>query len=174
MGDPELAAQLLEEAGYDGTPVRILCTKEDLGDYNAAVVAQQQLEEAGFTVELQEMDEATLDERLEDDAEWDMTTGAYVFRPDPILIAAFASCSADGKWCSDEKIAIVDRLKSGATFEERFAAFEELQMLWYEEAPAIKLVNNYGVAALAASVKNAIESTHFEIEPEFVNSWFEE
>lgn len=174
MGDTELAAQLLEEAGYDGTPIRLAATQEDLGDYNAAVVAQQQLEEAGFVVELSVTDEATLDETLEDDGAWDMTTNAYVFRPDPILIAAFASCSADGQWCSDEKLAIVERLKTEATFEARFAAFEELQALWYEEAPAIKLVNNYGVAALAASVKNAIESTHFEIEPEFVNSWFEE
>jgi len=174
MGDPELAAQLLEEAGYDGTPIRIVCTQEDLGDYNAAVVAQQQLEDAGFTTDLQVMDEATLDEVLEDPAAWDMTTGAYVFRPDPILIAAFASCTADGEWCTDEKLAIIDRVKSELTFEARFEAFEELQALWYEQAPAIKLVNNFGVAALASSVKNAIESTHFEIEPEFTNSWFVE
>ena len=174
MGDPELAAQLLEEAGYDGTPIRIVATQEDLGDYNAAVVAQQQLEEAGFRTDLQVMDEATLDELLEDDAAWDMTTGAYVFRPDPILIAAFASCTADGAWCTDEKLAIVERIKSETTFDARFAAFEELQALWYEQAPAIKLVNNFGVAALASNVVNAIESTHFEIEPEFVNSWFAE
>jgi peptide/nickel transport system substrate-binding protein len=172
--NPEKAAQLLEEAGYDGTPIRILATQEDLGDYNAAVVLQQQMEEAGFTCELQVTDEATLDANLEDDDAWDITTNAYVFRPDPILIAAFASCSADGQWCSDEKLAIVERLKTGATFEDRFAAFEELQTLWYEEAPAVKLVNNFGVAALSATVKNAIESTHFEIEPEFTNSWFEE
>lgn len=174
MGDPEQAATLLEEAGYDGTPIRLLCTQEDLGDYNAAVVAKQQLEEAGFKVDMQVTDEATLDENLEDDAAWDMTTNAYVFRPDPILIAPFASCSADGQWCSDEKVAIVDRLKTESTFEARFAAFEELQQLWYDEAPAIKLVNNYGVAALSAKVKNVLETTHFEIEPEFTNCWLED
>lgn len=173
MNDPELAAQLLEEAGYDGTPIRLLCTQEDLGDYNAAVVAQQQLEAGGFTVELEVTDEATLDENLEDDARWDMTTGAYVFRPDPVLIAAFASCSADGQWCSDAKLEIVNRLFTEQDFEARFAAFEELQTLWYEEAPAIKLVNNYGVAALSVQVRNILETTHFEIEPEFVNSWLE-
>ncbi|MGH9176099.1 MAG: hypothetical protein ACRD1H_17155, partial [Vicinamibacterales bacterium] len=86
----------------------------------------------------------------------------------------FASCSADGQWCTDEKLAAIEELKSGADFETRFAAFEELQRLWYEQAPAIKLVNNYGVAALASNVVNAIESTHYEIEPEFVNSWFAE
>jgi len=147
--DPEKAATLLEEAGYDGTAIRILATMEDLGDYNAAIVLQQQMETAGFTVELQVTDEATLDEKLEDDDAWDITTNAYVFRPDPVLIAAFASCSADGQWCSDEKVAIVERLQTGEDFDTRFAAFEELQALWYEEAPAVKLVNNFGVAAFS-------------------------
>ena len=48
QNNPEKARQLLEEAGYDGTPIRLLCTQEDLGDYNAAVVAQQQLEAGGI------------------------------------------------------------------------------------------------------------------------------
>lgn len=169
--DPEAGQALLDEAGYDGTPVRIIATMEDLGDYNAAVVAQQQMEAGGFTVDLQVMDEATLDDMVEDDAAWDMTTGAYVFRPDPVLIAAFASCTYDGKWCTDEKLAIMERIQTEPEFEDRFAALEDLQALWYEQAPAIKLVNNYGVAATSANVQNLIESTHFEIEPEFSNCW---
>jgi peptide/nickel transport system substrate-binding protein len=174
QGDPEKARQLLTDAGYDGTPVRVLCTQEDLGDYNAAVVAQQQLEEAGFTIELEVSDEATLEENIEDDNRWDVTTNAYVFRPDPVLIPAFSSCTFDGKWCSDEKEAIVARLQTEAEFDDRFAAFEDLQRLWYRDAPAIKLVNNYGVAPLSSKVKNVLETTHFEIEPEFANTWLEE
>ncbi|MBA3643937.1 MAG: hypothetical protein H0W59_07720 [Chloroflexia bacterium] len=174
QNNPDKARQLLEEAGYDGTPVRILATQEDLGDYNAAVVAQQQMEEAGFICELEVTDEATLDENLENDDRWDMTTNAYVFRPDPVLIPAFASCTADGQWCTDPKVAASQRLATEPDFESRFAAFEELQRLWYEEAPAIKLVNNYGVAALSAQVRNLLETTHFEIEPEFANCWLEE
>jgi peptide/nickel transport system substrate-binding protein len=174
QANPEKTRQLLEEAGYDGTPIRVLCTQEDLGDYNAAVVAQQDLEAGGFTIELEVTDEATLDENLEDDNRWDITTNAYVFRPDPVLIAAFASCTADGKWCSDQKVEIVQRLQTEADPEARFAAFEELQRLWYDEAPAIKLVNNYGVAPLSARVRNVLETTHFEIEPEFANTWLEQ
>ncbi|MBA2468260.1 MAG: hypothetical protein H0V37_02510 [Chloroflexia bacterium] len=174
QNDPEAAAALLAEAGYDGTPVRIVATMEDLGDYNAALVAQQQMEAAGFVIELAVMDEATLDENLETDDAWDMSTGAYVFRPDPVLIAAFASCTYDGKWCTEAKRAIMERVLTESEFEARFAAFEELQALWYEEAPAIKLVNNYGVAALSARVRNIIESTHFELEPEFTNCWLTE
>ena len=57
------------------------------------------------------------------------------------------------------------RLTTEPTSEGRFAAFEDLQRLWYQDAPAIKLVNNYGIAALSARVKNVLETTHFEIEP---------
>lgn len=174
QNNPEKCQQLLDEAGYDGTPIRLLATMEDLGDYNAAVVAQQQLEAGGFTVELEVTDEATLDVNLEDDNRWDMTTNAYVFRPDPMLIAAFASCNADGKWCTEEKLAVVEQIQTEMDADTRFAAFEELQQLFYEQAPAVKLVNNYGIAATAASVQNLIESTLFELEPEFTNCWLEE
>jgi peptide/nickel transport system substrate-binding protein len=174
QNNPEKARQLLEEAGYDGTPIRLLCTEEDLGDYNAAVVAQQQLEQAGFTVELEVSDEATLDENLEDDERWDMSTGAIVLRPDPVLITAFASCTWDGKWCSPEKVAAVERLQTESDFESRFEALEELQRLFYEQAPKVKLVNNYGVAALASNVQGLLGRMHFELEPEFTNCWLEE
>jgi peptide/nickel transport system substrate-binding protein len=174
QNNPEKASQLLEDAGYDGTPIRLLCTQEDLGDYNAAVVAQQQLEAAGFTVALEVTDEATLDENLEDDERWDMTTNAIVFRPDPVLIAPFASCSWDGGWCSDEKVAAVESLQTEPEFEARYAALEELQRQWYAQAPMVKLVNNYGVAALSAKVQGLLGRMHFEIEPEFTNCWLEE
>jgi peptide/nickel transport system substrate-binding protein len=174
QNNPEKARQLLEEAGYDGTPIRLLCTEEDLGDYNAAVVAQQQLEAAGFTVGLEVTDEATLDENLEDDERWDMTTNAIVFRPDPVLIAPFASCSWDGGWCSDEKVETVAQLQTESDFEARYAALEELQRLWYEQAPMVKLVNNYGVAALSSRVQGLLGRMHFELEPEFTNCWIEE
>jgi peptide/nickel transport system substrate-binding protein len=174
QNNPEKARQLLEEAGYDGTAIRLLCTEEDLGDYNAAVVAQQQLEQAGFTVALEVTDEATLEENLEDDERWDITTNAVVFRPDPVLIDRFVSCSQDGKWCSEEKVAVIERLQTEADFEARYAALEELQRLFYEQAPMVKLVNNYGVAALSSNVQGLLGRMHFELEPEFTNCWLEE
>ncbi|HLL50109.1 MAG TPA: ABC transporter substrate-binding protein, partial [Thermomicrobiales bacterium] len=174
QNNPEKAAQMLQEAGYDGSPIRLLCTQEDLGDYNAAVVAQQQLEQAGFTVELEVSDEATLEENLEDDERWDMTTNAIVFRPDPVLIDRFVSCNVDGKWCSEEKVAVIEQLQTAPDFETRYAALEELQRLFYEQAPLVKLVNNYGVAALSSKVQGLLGQMHFEIEPEFTNCWLEE
>jgi peptide/nickel transport system substrate-binding protein len=51
--DQAAAKQLLQEANYDGTPIRFMTTKEYLYQYNNAVVAKQQIEAAGFKVDLQ-------------------------------------------------------------------------------------------------------------------------
>lgn len=59
-GDAEGARALLEEAGYDGTPV-VLMQPTDVTTLTAQpVVAAQQLREAGFTVDMQAMDWQTL------------------------------------------------------------------------------------------------------------------
>lgn len=59
-GDPEGARALLEEAGYDNTPV-VLMQPTDVTTLTAQpVVAAQQLREAGFNVDMQAMDWQTL------------------------------------------------------------------------------------------------------------------
>jgi peptide/nickel transport system substrate-binding protein len=58
--DFERSRQLLEEAGYDGTPVTLMHST-DLGVLaNLAPVAKQLLEQGGFTVDMQSMDWQTL------------------------------------------------------------------------------------------------------------------
>ena len=91
-----------------------------------------------------------------------------------VLIAAYASCTWDAQWCSDEKVAIMERLQTEQDEEARFAAFEELQQLWYDEAPIVKITDQFGVAALASNVQGLLGNMHFEIEPEFANAWIEE
>ncbi len=59
-GDAEGARALLEEAGYDGTPVVIMQPTDVTSLTAQPVVAAQQLREAGFTVDLQPMDWQTL------------------------------------------------------------------------------------------------------------------
>ncbi|MDF2095088.1 ABC transporter substrate-binding protein [Aquibaculum arenosum] len=55
-GDPEAAAQLLEEAGYDGTPVVLMAPTDVVTLNDQPVVAAQALRNAGFVVDLQPMD----------------------------------------------------------------------------------------------------------------------
>lgn len=55
-GDPEGARQLLEEAGYDGTPIVLMQPTDVASLDDQPVVAAQALREAGFEVDMQPMD----------------------------------------------------------------------------------------------------------------------
>ena len=59
-GDAAKAKQLLQQAGYDGTPIVLLHQTDVAGHNNLATVAKVQLERAGFKVDLQPMDWQTL------------------------------------------------------------------------------------------------------------------
>ena len=59
-GNAAKAKQLLQEAGYDGTPVVLMHQTDMAGHNNLATVAKPQLEAAGFKVDLQAMDWQTL------------------------------------------------------------------------------------------------------------------
>ncbi|MBR2813826.1 MAG: ABC transporter substrate-binding protein [Reyranella sp.] len=59
-GNTAKAKQLLQEAGYDGTPIVLMHQTDTPGHNNLATVAKPQLEKAGFKVDLQSMDWQTL------------------------------------------------------------------------------------------------------------------
>ncbi|MBN9514385.1 MAG: ABC transporter substrate-binding protein [Alphaproteobacteria bacterium] len=59
-GNVAKAKQLLQEAGYDGTPIVLMHQTDTPGHNNLATVAKPQLEKAGFKVDLQSMDWQTL------------------------------------------------------------------------------------------------------------------
>lgn len=170
--DPDTARQLLEEAGYDGTPLRFLTTQEYQDQYNTAVVAQQQLEEAGFTVELQVTDWATVIANRAQKGLWEIFTTGFSFRPDPVGMPPISGCEWPGWWCTDAKVEVVGRLQGETDFDARYAALEELQTLWYEEVPGIKLGDSFSIEAMSPSLKNFPEAT--QLQPEFVNVWLEE
>lgn len=175
MNDPELSQQLLDEAGYDGTPLRWVTTQADLGDFLSAEVCAQQAEAGGFTVELIVVDEATLADTRSTPEGWDVVNGAFILRTDPTLLPYLSSCDYAGWWCSDEKEEAFERLLTEVDFDARYEAFEDLQRLFYEEVGGIKQQDNYGIMTVGARLQNfGPEVTHFELEPEFTNSWVEE
>jgi len=59
-GNAAKAKQILQEAGYDGTPIVLLHQTDTAGHNNLATVAKPQLEKAGFKVDVQPMDWQTL------------------------------------------------------------------------------------------------------------------
>lgn len=71
-GDPETAAKLLKDAGYDGTPIRLLTSRQYEFHYKIGEVAKAYLEAAGFKVDMQVVDWATLTTRRADPKQWDI------------------------------------------------------------------------------------------------------
>jgi peptide/nickel transport system substrate-binding protein len=172
MADPDLAAELLEEADYDGTPIRIMTTQEYQHQYNQAVMLEQQLADAGFEVDLEVFDWATLTERRNDQTAWDIFTTSFSFRVDPIQLPMLQGTSWPGWWATDEKVELTNRLERETEFEDRYEVLEQLQELFYEEAPQVKIGDSLELSARAASVQNFTTPT--QLQPAFWNVWLEE
>ena len=147
VNDPELAKQKLEEAGYDGTPLRFMTTQEYPAFYAASVIAQQQLEAVGFVIDLQVIDWATLLERRGQEGEWDVFCTSHGFVPDPSQITLVGQMGSYPGWYDSEaSLALAEELLAETEFEKRFAIWEELQHNIYTEIPSVKV----GDAAEAA------------------------
>ena len=87
VNDPEAAKAKLQEAGYDGEPLRFMTTQEYSYMYGEAIVAKQQLEDIGITVDFRVTDWATvLENRAKKDA-WEMFGTGHGFVPDPSQIS---------------------------------------------------------------------------------------
>jgi peptide/nickel transport system substrate-binding protein len=170
--DPEAAKTLLEEAGYDGTPVRFMTTQEYQEQYNEAVIGKQQLEAAGFTVELMVVDWATLVDRRSDETAWDIFTTGFAFRVDPVQLPPMQGCDWPGWWCTPEKVEVVAQLQSESDYDKRFALLEQLQTLLYEQVPVVKLGDTMGVTAMAPKLQDFPDLV--QLAPELVNAWIED
>ncbi|MEX2314564.1 MAG: ABC transporter substrate-binding protein, partial [Thermomicrobiales bacterium] len=168
VNDPDQARSLLEEAGYDGEPLRIMTTQEIQQEYNGTLVMKQQLEAVGFTVDLQVYDGATLSDRRDDDSAWEMYTAWASFRPDPVMRNLTAS--AAGWWEDDEKDQLLADLQSESDYDTRFAIWEQVQARFYADVPRLKIGNSLRILVRAASLRG-IGPT--EMQPEFSNAWLE-
>lgn len=168
VNDPEQARELLEEAGYDGEPVRILVTQEIQQEYNATVTMAQQMEAVGFNIDLQVMDGASLSDLRNEEDTWEIYTAWASFRPDPSM--RNLSCGATGWWCEEEKDQMLADMLTESDIEVRFELWEQVQQQFYEDVPRLKIGNTLRVNFHASNLQD-IGPT--EMQPEFSNAWLE-
>jgi peptide/nickel transport system substrate-binding protein len=131
------AQKLLKEAGYAGQPVRWITTKEYQWMYKNALVAKQQLEEAGFKIDLQVVDWATLVQRRNKPEVYDVFSTGFTFNPEPAFNTATA-CNWPGWWCHEDKEQWIDALGREVDPRKRKAMLEKIQTLMYEDVGRIK------------------------------------
>jgi peptide/nickel transport system substrate-binding protein len=173
VNDPELARAKLEEAGYDGEPLRFLTTQEYSYMYGEAIVAQQQLEAVGITVDLQVVDWATVLERRAIPEEWDMFGTGHGFVPDPSQISYVGQMNQyPGWWSSESSLELAAELLAESEFDTRMPIFEQIQEAHYTEIPAIKI----GDSSLVSFRSERIGGWdgQFERGRKFWNMWLNE
>jgi len=147
--DPDKAKALMKEAGYNGKPVRFLVTKQYDYMFKIGQVAQAQLSEVGFNVDVQLMDWSTLLQKRTDPNLWEAFIASHSLVADPTLIT-IVNPSYPGWWDSPDKRAALDTFVGESDPAKRMAAWRQLQAIFYRDVPTIKLgefLQLYGISS---------------------------
>jgi peptide/nickel transport system substrate-binding protein len=157
------AAQLLQEAGYDGTPVRWITTQVYAQMYKTSVAVKPQLEKAGLKVDLQVLDWAALSKKRYEADFYDVFVTYFTYRPSPVLFYTVLAKTWAGFWDNPEKDRlIVDMLRTTDT-KQQMALWDELQKLIYDDVPFVRTGDFFDLNLKRKRVQNlsAMPETFF-------------
>ena len=148
QGNADLARTMAEDAGYAGEPIKFMVSTNYAFHYDKAIVYTKQLAHAGFNIDLQVYDWATLIEKRAQPDQWDLFFTHHGFVPDPILISVMND-NYPGWWSTPEKAALKAKFTASSDPVERQAIWAEIQALIYEQVPTMKTgdVYTYNIAS---------------------------
>ncbi len=166
--DKAKAQALLEEAGYDGTPVLILHVTDIPAQDAVYSVLKPMLEEVGFTVEEQMTDWATVATRRASkeavaDGGWNvfMTGWGFIDQSNPMTNVYVAGACDDGwfGWaCSDRLQELRAEFASTSDAEKQKALAEEMQTVANDLVPFVPLGQTFPFQGIATNLEGFIES----------------
>jgi len=157
QNDQKKAAALLKEAGYDGTPLRILTSHQYEFHFKMAEVAKQALEAAGFKVQLDVVDWATLGQRRNDPALWDIYITHSPFLPEPALTDMWFPTSRIG-WNDPVENDLVNQFTSETDQAKRLAIFAKMQAENFKDVGFIKVGNFNALEGASKNLKGVAPS----------------
>lgn len=151
QNDPEKAKELLTEAGYNNEPIVLVTTPDYSEMYNATLVVQEQLNQAGFNAQVEQYDFSTFMEHRADPAQFDLFITSNSYNPLPVQLSVLSQAWAglDAPEVSEG----ISAIRSAATTEEASAAWDELQGFLYEYGAATVLGHYTGVYGLHTGVE---------------------
>ncbi len=157
QNDEDRARELLEESGYDGEEV-ILLTNRNYDDmFSAIVTLEQQLEsKLGMNVSVEVLDWPGQQARTEETDGWNIAVTWFAspatFGPDGW--AAFFTGDSLGHYANEEMDAIFDQLSTAETLEERVELAADMQRVFYETIPMLKLHNGFSMDGLRSNIRD--------------------
>ena len=150
QNDVEKAKELLKEAGYNNEKLVLVTTQDYPEMYNATLVVQENLKQAGINAEVETYDFSTFMEHRADPAQFDMFITSNSYNMLPIQLSVL-----DSGWAgldAPEVAEGVQKIRAAGSDEEAAAAWEELQTFLYEYGAATVLGHYTGVIAMADGV----------------------
>ena len=129
------------QASYDGAPIKILTSQQYDFHYRMALVMAENLKGAGFKADMQVVDWATLIQRRNDPALWDIYITHSAVLPEPTLTPPQLGDGAPGWWSSPAKEAALAAFNAEADPNKRGALWGNVQQVVYNEVPYIKVGN---------------------------------
>jgi len=165
-GDVAAAKKLADSANLQDRTIRILTSQQYEFHYKMALVAAEYLKAAGFKVDMQVVDWATLTQRRQDPALWDIFITHSPFLPEPALID-FPSRDTPGWWDTPRRNTALKAFNQASSPQERVKLWAEVQKAVYDEVPFIKVGDFNAQAARSPSLQGVVPAPW----PYFWNAW---
>ena len=137
--DVAAAKKLMAAGKYDGSPIRILNSKQFEFHHRIALVMAENLKAAGFKVQLDVVDWATLIQRRSDPALYDIYITHSAHLPEPMLSPPQLGDGAPGWWDSPAKKASLTAFNAEGDPAKRGALWGKVQEVVYDEVPYIRV-----------------------------------
>ncbi|MFT3719173.1 ABC transporter substrate-binding protein [Pseudorhodoferax sp.] len=153
------AKELAAKAGYKGEPVRVLTSRQYDFHYNMALLMAEQLKRAGFKVDLNVVDWATLVQRRNDPKLWDVYVTHSGQFPEPMLSPPQLGDGAPGWWDTPAKQAALAAFNAEPDPARRGALWGKVQQVVYDEVPYINVGKFSGLAARSPALEGYTPAT---------------
>lgn len=170
QNDPEKARRLAKEAGYNGEKIVFMATTSYTQHYDSCIVLEKQLRDAGFNIDFQIYDWATLVSRRVKPDLWDIFFTTHGFVPDPILYT-FLSDNYPGWWTTETRKNLTSQFTGTIDPEKRKEIWDKIQELVYTEVPIVKTGDMYIYDSYSPKIQNIGDTSL--IWPKFWGVWYE-
>lgn len=155
QADIDKAEELLDASGYDGEEIVLLTNRDYDKMYKAVLAVANQLEtRLGMNITVNILDWPGQRAFENNEEGWHLTPTFYSLRFDPSdFESSFHSRAGRKFYANDEMDAALERGATATTIEERQAAYEEVQALFYEDVPGLKLADVFDLEAITNDVE---------------------
>lgn len=151
--DTAKAKQLLQESGYDGTPIVMLSTTAYPTWVDGSLILKQQLEAVGFSVDLQIYDWATMLDMKKDPSKFDCALLWWPMATVPTALK-LNQTTQDG-WISFPEVSEgFEKMNSASSTEDAKQAWSDLNEFLLKTASSLSLAYFSEPYATASSVAN--------------------